>query len=531
MQSAEIRQKFIEFFQSHAHQPVPSSPLVPAGDPSLLFTNAGMVQFKDVFTGKEQRSYSRAVSVQKCMRAGGKHNDLDQVGKTARHQTFFEMLGNFSFGAYFKKEAITFAWTFLTQELHIDPEKLWVTVFETDDEAYQLWQEISTIPPERIVRMGEKDNFWMMGDTGPCGPSSEIFIDRGIEHACSDHCGLGQCECDRIEEIWNLVFMQYNRDETGTLTPLPHPSIDTGMGLERVASYLQGVDSNFDTDLLAPLIHKVEEMSGRSYDKGPAGMPFRVIADHVRALTFLLAEGVSFSNIGRGYVMRRILRRAVRFGLSLGFERPFLSKIVPVVAKVMGSAYPEIAGEQDAIRRMIDEEEERFRLTLNGGMKLLNQKLDELQAGDVLSGSDAFALYDTFGFPLDLTVDAAAERGIAVDQEGFDQAMAAQRLRARQQRTQETLGLPFLGVTEFLGYEQLTEEEIAIGALYVGSDAVHRLDTGESGWVWLPRTTFYPQGGGQVSDQGILQTAQGVMRIENVLRVGQAIWHYGTVTA
>ncbi|MCL5115573.1 MAG: alanine--tRNA ligase, partial [Firmicutes bacterium] len=364
VQAAIIRQKFLEYFEEHGHQVVPSSPLVPAGDPTLLFTNAGMVQFKDVFLGLEQRSYSRAVSVQKCMRAGGKHNDLDQVGRTARHQTLFEMLGNFSFGDYFKREAIRLAWTFLTEELHLSPEVLWVTVHETDDEAFQLWQDVAGVSPGRIVRLGE-DNFWSMGDTGPCGPSSEIFVDRGAAYACGPNCGLGQCECDRLQEVWNLVFMQYDRDASGQLTPLPRPSIDTGMGLERIAAYLQGVDSNFDTDLLRPLIAAVEQLSGRTYDRGPEGMPFRVIADHVRAITFLIAEGVSFSNEGRGYVMRRILRRAMRYGMQLGFDEAFLYRLVPEVGRIMGQAYPEVVNGQSQIEALVHQEEERFLVTLN----------------------------------------------------------------------------------------------------------------------------------------------------------------------
>ncbi|MCY0908153.1 MAG: alanine--tRNA ligase [Sulfobacillus thermotolerans] len=531
MRSAEIRQKFLDFFASHGHHKVPSSPLVPAQDPSLLFTNAGMVQFKDVFLGKEVRSYKRAVTVQKCMRAGGKHNDLDQVGKTARHQTFFEMLGNFSFGDYFKRDAIHYAWTFLTEVLQIDSQNLWVTVFETDDEAYALWQEVAGVSPDRIVRMGEKDNFWSMGDTGPCGPCSEIFVDRGAEYACSDHCGLGQCECDRIQEIWNLVFMQYNRSSDGVLTPLPRPSIDTGMGLERISAYLQGVNSNFDTDLLRPLISAIEALSGKVYDSGPEGMPFRVIADHIRAITFLLAEGVSFSNSDRGYVMRRILRRAVRFGRLLNFQEPFLHKLVPVVEDVMGGAYPEILEGAALIQQSIEEEERRFRLTLEAGMKVLNEKLDALEPGETLSGEEAFVLYDTYGFPLDLTLDAAEERHIAVDQEGFDQAMASQRARARSARShhQEVQNLPQLDATEFVGYEHLTLEAVPVEHLYIGNDAVTRLMTGESGWLQVPITPFYPEGGGQVGDQGTITGPTGVFRVEDVVKMQGTIWHYGTV--
>ncbi|OLZ08584.1 alanine--tRNA ligase [Sulfobacillus thermosulfidooxidans] len=531
MRSAEIRQKFLDYFVSQGHHKVPSSPLVPAQDPTLLFTNAGMVQFKDVFLGNESRSYSRAVSVQKCMRAGGKHNDLDQVGKTARHQTFFEMLGNFSFGDYFKRDAIRFAWQFLTEVLGLDPEILWVTVFETDDEAYELWQEVAGVRPERIVRMGEKDNFWSMGDTGPCGPSSEIFVDRGPEYACSDHCGLGLCDCDRIQEIWNLVFMQYNRDENGVLTPLPKPSIDTGMGLERIAAYLQGVNSNFDTDLLRPLIRHVEHLSHVNYDPGPGGMPFRVIADHIRAITFLLAEGVSFSNSDRGYVMRRILRRAVRFGLLLGFHRPFLHELVPVVGEIMGDAYPEVLVGESLIQQMILDEEERFRVTLDSGMKVLESKLQSVPEGGVLPGEEAFLLYDTYGFPLDLTVDAAEERGITVDQTGFDAAMKEQRERARRARNrrQDAEQLPHLQPNEFVGYHQLTSHDVPVTHLYIGADSVKRLMTGESGWLFTPKTPFYPEGGGQVADTGRIQGPHGVFKVEDVVKFQGAIWHFGTV--
>ena len=532
MRSAEIRQKFLDYFASNEHHKVPSSPLVPAQDPTLLFTNAGMVQFKDVFLGNETRSYSRAVSVQKCMRAGGKHNDLDQVGKTARHQTFFEMLGNFSFGDYFKRDAIRYAWEFLTEILGVSPDVLWISVFETDEEAYQLWQDVAGIPAERIVRLGEKDNFWSMGDTGPCGPSSEIFVDRGLEYACGDHCGLGMCECDRIQEIWNLVFMQYNRDEGGHLTLLPKPSIDTGMGLERIAAYLQGVDSNFDTDLLRPLIQRVEELSGVKYHAGAEGMPFRVIADHIRAITFLLAEGVSFSNSDRGYVLRRILRRAVRFGLLLGFHRLFLHELVPVVGEIMGEAYPEVLVGETLIQELVRDEEERFRVTLESGMKVLESKLRTVPSGGVLPGEEAFVLYDTYGFPLDLTMDAAEERGIKIDRDGFDKAMRLQRERARRARSQrqEAEQLPLLTPNEFVGYHQLTVTDVPVGPLYIGADNVTRLTAGESGWIYTPLTPFYPEGGGQVGDSGLIQGPHGVYQVEDVVKFNSNIWHYGTVT-
>ncbi len=344
MPAAEIRERFLRFFERHGHTIVPSSSLIPKDDPTLLFTNAGMVQFKDVFTGKEKVPYKRATTAQKCMRAGGKHNDLENVGKTARHHTFFEMLGNFSFGDYFKRDAIRFAWTFLTEELGLPRDRLWATIYRDDDEAFRLWQEVTGIPAHRIVRLGEKDNFWAMGDTGPCGPCSEIVYDRGEEFRCdAEVCGIGACDCDRWLEIWNLVFMQFNRDESGRLEPLPRPSIDTGMGLERIASVMQGVPSNFDTDLFRPLIRATEELTGRRYEDGERGFPFRVIADHARACTFLIADGVLPSNEGRGHVLRRILRRAVRFGRILGLREPFLHRLVDTVGEVMGDATPRCA--------------------------------------------------------------------------------------------------------------------------------------------------------------------------------------------
>lgn len=524
MEARLIREKFLRYFQDHGHHWVPSSPLVPAGDPTLLFTNAGMVQFKDVFLGATSLSYNRAVTVQKCMRAGGKHNDLDQVGLTARHQTFFEMLGNFSFGDYFKREAIRFAWTFLTEELGIAREVLWVSVHVSDDEALRLWQEVAGVPADRIVRLDE-DNFWTMGDTGPCGPSSEIFVDRGVDYACGPDCGLGRCECDRLQEIWNLVFMQYDRDEKGDLSPLPRPSIDTGMGLERLAAYLQGVASNFDTDLLRPLIGAVEEISQRMYDPGHEGMPFRVIADHVRSITFLVAEGVSFSNEGRGYVMRRILRRAMRFGLEIGLDRPFLWRLVPRVVDIMGAYYPELSNGQATIEQLIREEEERFVLTLQQGMKVLEEKLSGLTAGNRLSGEDAFLLSDTFGFPLDLTRDAARERGVLVDEAEFDRLLQEQRQRARHNRKTAVDLLPSMAPSEFVGYGSLTLKDVALGALYMDADRVRRLESGQTGWVYCSSTPLYPEGGGQVGDWGEVSTATGQARITDTIKVGAAIWH------
>ncbi|GAB6876065.1 alanine--tRNA ligase [Thermaerobacter litoralis] len=518
MPAAEIRRRFLEFFERNGHTVVPSSSLIPKDDPTLLFTNAGMVQFKDVFTGKEKVPYKRATTAQKCMRAGGKHNDLENVGKTARHHTFFEMLGNFSFGDYFKRDAIRFAWTFLTEELGLPRERLWATIYRDDDEAFQLWQEVTGIPADRIVRLGEKDNFWAMGDTGPCGPCSEIVYDRGEEFRCqAETCAIGACDCDRWLEIWNLVFMQFNRDESGRLEPLPRPSIDTGMGLERIASVMQGVASNFDTDLFRPLIQAVEGMTGRRYEEGEQGFPFRVIADHARACTFLIADGVLPGNEGRGHVLRRILRRAVRFGRILELREPFLYRLVDTVAEVMGDAYPEVRQRADYVARVIRGEEERFFRTLDQGMAILAEVIERArQRGDgLIHGEEAFVLYDTYGFPLDLTEDAAEEAGLRVDREGFERAMAVQRQRARAAREVEegwdpssplAQALADEPATTFTGYERL-EDEGTVRLLVRGEEPAERAGAGEEIGVILDRTPFYAERGGQVGDTGWLETA------------------------
>ncbi|WP_258359926.1 alanine--tRNA ligase [Moorella sulfitireducens (nom. illeg.)] len=543
MTGNELREKFLSFFAGKGHTIVHSSSLVPANDPTLLFTNAGMVQFKDVFLGLDRRPFKRATTAQKCVRAGGKHNDLDTVGRTARHHTFFEMLGNFSFGDYFKDEAIAFAWEFLTRVLELPPERLWITVYKDDDEAYRLWQEIAGIPAGRIVRMGEKDNFWAMGDTGPCGPCSEIIYDRGPEHACrATQCALGVCDCDRWLEIWNLVFMQYERDNDGNLTPLPRPSIDTGMGLERMASILQGVNSNFDTDLLQPLIKAMEALSGRSYDRGEAGFPFRVIADHARACTFLIADGVLPGNEGRSYVLRRILRRAARFGKALGVEEPFLYRLVDTVVDIMSQAYPEVAEQQEYIARVMRQEEERFHETLNDGMRVLNGIMERAghEGRDTISGQEAFTLYDTYGFPVDLTEEIAGEKGFKVDRAGFEEAMAAQRERARAAREDikaYEFALAFagnlddIGGTGFTGYEAL-EDKGKVLALIREGERVPYLAEGESGHVVLDRTPFYPEGGGQIGDQGNMAWPGGEARVHDVRRLPDGkIIHQVTVTA
>lgn len=537
MTGNELRTRFLTYFTRHGHTVVPSSSLVPARDPTLLFTNAGMVQFKEVFLGLEKKPYRRAATVQKCMRAGGKHNDLETVGRTARHHTFFEMLGNFSFGDYFKAEAIEFAWHFLIDELGLPRERLWVTVYEEDEQAYQLWQKIASLEAGRIVRMGEKDNFWAMAETGPCGPCSEIIYDRGLQYSCGPDCGIGRCDCDRWLEIWNLVFMQYDRDSEGNLSLLPRPSIDTGMGLERIASVMQGVDSNFETDLIFPLIRWLEDKTGKQYEAGAGGFPFRVIADHVRASTFLVADGVLPSNEGRGYVLRRILRRAVRLGRSLEIEPPFLYRMVEPVVAIMGAAYPELTEQVHHMQMVIREEEERFYQTLEEGMRVAQKLLAQYrrQGSRYLPGDRAFLLYDTYGFPLDLTRDLAAEYGLAVDEDGFRQALEEQRRRGRQAREAEQsreledavavssllVGLP---PAIFVGYEAL-QVKTRLQAIIREGQLVDQVRAGESASVVLAETPCYPEGGGQVADTGILHSAAGKALITEVRRLpsGQVV--------
>lgn len=556
--ASEIRRAFIKYFRKRGHTEVPSSSLVPQGDPTLLFTNAGMVQFKDVFLGKEKRPYSRAVTAQKCVRAGGKHNDLESVGKTARHHTFFEMLGNFSFGDYFKREAIGYAWEFLTGELGLPKDRLWVTVYVDDDEAADLWQEVAGVPRERIVRLGEKDNFWAMGDTGPCGPCSEVIIDRGEELACSPGaCGIGKCDCDRWLELWNLVFMQYERDENGGVAPLPKPSIDTGMGLERIASVLQGVGSNFDTDLIAPLIRRVEELSGKAYSPGPEGMPFRVIADHTRACVFLVGDGVLPSNEGRGYVLRRILRRAVRFGRVLGISGPFLAKLIPTVVSIMADAYPELRGQQEYTSLVITREEERFLETLSEGSRVAEELFARVKAqgSDVFPGDLAFLLYDTYGFPLDITEDAAAEHGLKVDRQGFNASMNRQRERAREAsrwfvplgRAEEEV-FSGLTATHFIGHEpENLHASVQVTALFVpeeggGLKRVEEVSEEARAILVLDETPFYAEAGGQVSDRGLIEVLgepeggeaqlKGLFQVDRVTGAGpggRVYLHEGTV--
>jgi len=501
LSSNQIRSKFLEYFRERGHTVVASSPLVPANDRTLLFTNAGMVQFKDVFLGRESRDYSRAASSQRCVRAGGKHNDLENVGYTARHHTFFEMLGNFSFGDYFKREAIHFAWEFLTRDLGLPPEKLWVTVFEEDQEAEDIWLEDVGVDARRFSRIGAHDNFWQMGDTGPCGPCSEIFYDHGPEIAGGPP-GTPEEDGDRFIEIWNLVFMQYDRSDDGTLTPLPKPSVDTGMGLERIAAVLQGVHDNYDIDLFRNLMRAGGEVTGTSDTHSNS---LKVIADHIRATAFLITDGVLPSNEGRGYVLRRILRRAVRHGYNLGCRDPFFHKLVAPLVEEMGAAYPELVRSRAQVERVIEQEEVRFAETLEQGMRLLESALSGLE-GPELGGDTVFKLYDTYGFPVDLTADVARERGLSVDLEGFEREMEAQRQRARAASafSADYSHAPDVAEdTRFTGYEHLRDHGQVV-ALMRDGNTVDQVSAGEQAQVVLDRTPFYAESGGQVGDRGIL---------------------------
>ena len=530
--SAELRSRFLEFFRGHGHEIVASSSLVPADDPTLLFTNAGMVQFKDVFLGAEKRPYTRAASSQRCVRAGGKHNDLENVGYTARHHTFFEMLGNFSFGDYFKREAIGYAWEFLTGELKLPREKLWVTVYETDDEAYGIWTREIGIAPDRITRIGDKagggsDNFWQMGDTGPCGPCTEIFYDHGPAVAGGPP-GSPDEDGDRYIEIWNLVFMQYKRAADGTLSPLPKPSVDTGMGLERLAAVMQGVHSNYDIDLFRNLIRAAAALAGVENTDNSS---LRVIADHIRSCAFLIADGVTPSNEGRGYVLRRIIRRAVRHGHGLGLDQPFFYKLVAPLVKEMGAAYPELAQAQAQVERALQREEERFRETLDEGMKILQQEMSSV-TGKLIPGAIAFRLYDTYGFPVDLTQDYARERGLEVDMAGFEQAMEQQRERARaaSQFGVDYSAAAVTGRSDFTGYEHIAGEGRIIG-LYCEGATVETLASGAEGMVVLDRTPFYAESGGQAGDRGVLRSAQAEFEVRDTQKVGEgAHAHVGVLT-
>ncbi len=525
MKSSEIRQKFLEFFESHGHTIVASSPLVPGNDPTLLFTNAGMVQFKDVFLGQDKRPYVRAVSSQRCVRAGGKHNDLENVGYTARHHTFFEMLGNFSFGDYFKRNAIQFAWEFLTVTLQIPQEKLWVTVYAEDDEAADIWLNEVGIEPGRLTRIATNDNFWQMGETGPCGPCSEIFYDHGAE-VTGGPPGTAEAEGDRYIEIWNLVFMQYNRDSAGTFHPLPKPSVDTGMGLERISAVMQKVHSNYEIDLFQSLVKAAARVTNTT-DLNSNSL--KVIADHIRACSFLITDGVIPGNEGRGYVLRRIIRRAIRHGYQLNQKQPFFYLLVEDLAKVMGEAYPELITAQERVVTTLKQEEERFAETLENGMQLLEAAL--LHQNRVLDGETVFRLYDTFGFPVDLTADIARERGIAVDHAGFERAMDSQRERARAaSKFSIQDGMDYSGgSTQFHGYESLQHEGQVI-AIYKEGNRVDFIEAGDEAVVVLDQTPFYAESGGQVGDCGELLTANGTFNVVDTLKIQAKVFgHKGLI--
>ncbi|SUB23397.1 alanine--tRNA ligase [Avibacterium avium] len=533
--TAEIRKSFLDFFHSKGHQVVPSSSLVPENDPTLLFTNAGMNQFKDVFLGLDKRPYSRATTAQRCVRAGGKHNDLENVGYTARHHTFFEMLGNFSFGDYFKQDAIHFAWEYLTSDawLGLPKEKLWVTVYETDDEAYDIWHNQVGVPAERIIRIGDNkgapyasDNFWQMGDTGPCGPCTEIFYDHG-DHIWGGPPGSPEEDGDRYIEIWNIVFMQFNRQADGTMEKLPKPSVDTGMGLERITAVLQHVNSNYDIDIFKTLIAKAAELTG---EKDLGNKSLRVIADHIRSCAYLIADGVLPSNEGRGYVLRRIIRRAVRHGHLLGAKEAFFYKLVPTLAEVMAEAGQEIKENQAHIEKILRLEEEQFARTLERGLALLDDALSQVKDG-VLSGEVAFKLYDTFGFPLDLTADVCRERGITIDEAGFEREMEAQRQRAQ---SASQFGMDYNNVirvdgsTEFEGYSE-SKSRAKITALFYEGKPVEQISAGQNAVVILENTPFYAESGGQVGDTGRLEGQDFLFNVTDTQKYGQVFGHIGGV--
>ncbi len=533
MTSAELRQKFLDFFASKGHEIVPSSSLIPGNDPTLLFTNAGMVQFKDVFLGLDPRPYSRATTSQRCVRAGGKHNDLENVGYTARHHTFFEMLGNFSFGDYFKEDAIKYAWEFLTEVLQLPKAKLWVTVYADDDEAYNIWTQQMGIPLDRITRIGDNkgaryasDNFWQMGDTGPCGPCTEIFYDHG-EHIWGGPPGTPEEDGDRYIEIWNLVFMQYERTKDGEMRKLPKPSVDTGMGMERLAAVMQGVHSNYEIDLFQTLLKKGAELAPNADLNSPS---LKVIADHIRSCSFLIVDGVLPSNEGRGYVLRRIIRRAIRHGYKLGMAAPFFYKLVQPLVEEMGAAYPELAKAQAAVEHALEKEERRFAETLEQGMKILEEAISNL-SGDTIDGETVFKLYDTYGFPVDLTGDIARERNLKLDEAGFEAAMEAQRERARAAGkfgADYTAKLEVTGATAFHGYAQLSDTA-SITALFKQGVAVSELDAGDEGQIVLDQTPFYAESGGQVGDTGTLRSATGVFRVTDTRKQGTTFIHVGKV--
>jgi len=523
MTASEIREKFLKFFEGHGHAIVPSSSLIPKDDPTLLFTNSGMVQFKNCFLGLEDRGYSRAASSQKCVRAGGKHNDLENVGYTARHHTFFEMLGNFSFGDYFKKESIAWGWEFLTVNMGLPKDKLWITIYKDDDEAFEIWNKEMGVPAERIVRMGMESNFWMMGETGPCGPCSEILYDQGPEVGCGrPECSV-ECDCDRHLEIWNHVFTQFDRDKDGNFHPLPKPNIDTGMGLERLAAVVQGVRSNYETDLFTPIIAGIAGICGRAYGaNAEADVSMRVIADHSRAVTFLIGDGVLPSNEGRGYVLRRILRRAARHGKLLGIDRPFLHEVVSLVVTVMREAYPDVIDKESYIKKVVINEEQRFIETLDTGLRILGEEVARIQEEhrQIIPGEVVFKLYDTFGFPVDLTADIVRKDGLSLDMEGFEAAMEAQREKAReswkgsgeQAVADSYKKLSVRGIaTEFIGYHGVTEATARVTAILKKDAEVEELAAGENGEIFVAETPFYGEKGGQVGDTGVITGDDGAL--------------------
>ena len=535
MTGNEIREKFLTFFKKNNHTIIEDSSLIPQDDPTLLFTNAGMVQFKRVFMGEEKREYTRAATCQRCVRAGGKHNDLENVGHTARHHTFFEMLGNFSFGDYFKEEAIQMAWEFLTVDLGLPKEKLWISVFEDDDEAFSLWEKIEDLPKGRIVRLGEADNFWAMGDTGPCGPCSEIHIDQGPEVGCGrPDCKMG-CDCDRYLELWNLVFMQFYRDETGKMTPLPKPSIDTGMGLERVAAVVQGKQTNYDSDLFTPIINSISTLCSKPYGEDKrADTAMKVIADHCRATAFLVADGMLPSNEGRGYVLRRIMRRAVRFGRSLGLERPFLAEITAEVVKNMQQAFPHLSEAADLLAKVVHNEEERFRETLDNGLVMLNTEIKRLQKEGSASvpGDFIFKLYDTYGFPVDIVRDVALEQELTIDEPGFTRAMEEQRTQSKKSWKGGSLALMSAGVkklvneghkTAFVGYKTHRKNSIIKGLIDHAGETLLKATQGESVSIFCPETPFYAEAGGQIGDQGEINGPNGKAKVVDTVVVADGI--------
>ncbi|MEX0335967.1 alanine--tRNA ligase [Vibrio tubiashii] len=534
MSTDEVRNAFLKFFESKGHQIVDSSSLVPHNDPTLLFTNAGMNQFKDCFLGAEKRAYTRATTAQRCVRAGGKHNDLENVGFTARHHTFFEMLGNFSFGDYFKEDAIAFAWEFLTKTLGLPEEKLLVTVYETDDEAFEIWNKKVGVPADKIVRIGDKeggkkfesDNFWTMGDTGPCGPCTEIFYDHG-EHIWGGRPGTPEEDGDRFIEIWNNVFMQFNRHADGTMEPLPKPAVDTGMGIERISAIMQGVHSNYEIDVFQKLIKATAEVVGHD---DLSNQSLRVIADHIRSCSFLIADGVMPSNEGRGYVLRRIIRRAVRHGNKLGAQGVFFHKLVGVLAEVMGSAAEELKKQQELVEKVLRIEEENFGRTLERGMVILNEALDALE-GKELDGETVFKLYDTYGFPADLTNDVARERDFTIDEAGFEKAMEEQRQRAReagQFGTDYNATIKTEAESEFCGYTG-TEGKSNVAEIFVEGEVVEALSAGDKAIIILGETPFYAESGGQCGDAGVLKTESGLFKVEDTQKLGNAIAHHGVL--